>query len=354
MTVTSGAHTATVPGRLPARMLVSRVRRFRSQRRIWIARPGQRRGRRWSLSWMLLVLSGCGLGGVCQAQSALPDAPTPNLDPVERAALTADSYPAPDPAAGQQTFPPQGRPERPIRLPELQPGYVPTPQPCESNTCSQQTPARSCCKLDTDVFQNYLRQNALHIYTPKELGRLAINSVIDPFNLLTIGMTSAFSVATDSHSPYGPGVLGIAKYSGVSLTQDMTGAFFSTFLIPSIDHQDPHYHRMPNAPLPWRIAHCLYQPFWTDSDTGKGMPNYSTLVGSLADEAIDIAYVPYQQVGWGPSAARIATGWAFDPVGNFVTEFVPDVARHINLNIVFVQRIINRVAIEEGGAPTAQ
>jgi hypothetical protein len=42
------------------------------------------------------------------------------------------------------------------------------------------------------------------------------------------------------------------------------------------------------------------------------------------------------------------------PIGNFVTEFIPDVASHINFNVVFLQRIVDRVAIEEGsgaGAP---
>jgi hypothetical protein len=69
----------------------------------------------------------------------------------------------------------------------------------------------------------------------------------------------------------------------------------------------------------------------------------------MVDEAVDITYVPYQQTGWGPSAARVASSWATAPVGNFVTEFVPDVARHININVVFIQRIINRVRLEEGG-----
>jgi hypothetical protein len=55
-------------------------------------------------------------------------------------------------------------------------------------------------------------------------------------------------------------------------------------------------------------------------------------------------------VGWGPSADRIAVNLATTPIGNFVTEFVPDLASHINLNVVFVQRIINRVAVEESGS----
>lgn len=185
--------------------------------------------------------------------------------------------------------------------------------------------------------------------TPKQKAILAGKDVIDPFNFLTIGMISAFSVATDSHSSYGPGMEGFAKLSAVSLTQDMTNEFFGTFLIPSIVHQDPHYHRMPNASYKRRIAHCIYQVAWTQGDNGKGMFNYGNVVGGLFEEAIGDTYVPYRDTGWAASAARYGTALATDPIGNFITEFFPDLARHINFNVVFVQRVINRVAAEESG-----
>jgi len=256
-------------------------------------------------------------------------------------------------AAAQQTFPPLPTPQREFTVPGLQPNYLPVPRHCNNQACTESEPLRGCCQETSGDFDDYLKENALHLYTPRELGRLAFRGVVDPFNLLTIGGTSALSVASDADSPYGPGVKGWAKLSGVTLTQDMTGEFFGTFLIPSIDHQDPHYHRLPNASLQRRIAHCIYQVFWTEGDTGKNVVNYSTLVGIPIDEAIDITYVPYQRTGWGASAERVASAWYTAPIGNFVTEFVPDVARHINLRIVLLQRIINQVALEEGAGTGA-
>jgi len=263
----------------------------------------------------------------------------------------------PDPAvtsagAGQQVFPPTG--PRRERMPGLRPTWIPIPRPCITDYCSAAPPQRSCCEREnTSQFETYLLHNVIHIYTPRELGSMAIHGVIDPFNLLTIVGTSAFSVGIDANSPYGPGAMGIAKLSGTTLSADMVNAFFETFLIPSIDHQDPRYHRMPNAPLAWRIAHCLYQPFWTVSDTGKPMVNYSNLLGSVADEAVFVTYVPFQEKGLAPSAARVGLNLATTPIGNVITEFFPDVARHININVVFFQRIINRVAIEEAVGPSA-
>jgi len=286
-----------------------------------------------------------------QTKTELPDAPTPRKEMVAEAAIPAGAEAAvfTDPGAGQEAFPPEARPLPGLSVPGLRPTYVPLPQWCRAHVCTEAAPSRSCCDPDRDVFGTYLKENALRVYSPAELGRIAIKGVIDPFNLLTIGGTSVLTVATDSHSPYGPGVRGWAKLSGVTLTEDITGEFVGTFLIPSIDHQDPHYHRMPNASLVRRILHCTYQPFWTTSDTGQGMLNYSTIAGSIIDEAVDVTYVPYQRVGWGPGAERIASGWASAPIGNYVTEFVPDLARHINFKVVFIQRIVDRVAVENGG-----
>lgn len=204
------------------------------------------------------------------------------------------------------------------------------------------------CAPARDPFQQMINRAEPHPLTPKQKAILAGKDVIDPFNFLTIAGVSAISVATDSHSAYGPGFEGWAKLSGVSITQDMTNEFFGTFLIPSIAHQDPHYHRLPNASYKRRIAHCIYQVVWTQGDNGKGMFNYANVVGGAFEEAISDAYVPYRNTGWSAATARYGTALATDPIDNFITEFVPDVARRINFHIVFVQRVINRVAIEEG------
>jgi hypothetical protein len=273
-------------------------------------------------------------GAVCaqmKAQEQLPDAPEPAME------LASASDPG-------QSFPPAapGPPKATLN-----------PFPSVQATCkdTQSKPTASppmSCGPTYDPFQKFINSAELHPMTPKQKAILAGKDVIDPFNLLTIGGLSAISVASDSHSAYGPGMEGWAKLSGVTFTQDMTNEFFGTFLIPSIAHQDPHYHRMPNASYKRRIAHCIYQVVWTQGDDGKGMFNYANVVGGMFEEAIGDAYVPYRNTGWAAATARYGTALATDPIGNFITEFVPDLARRVNFHVVFVQRIINRVAIEEG------
>ncbi len=189
--------------------------------------------------------------------------------------------------------------------------------------------------------------------TPREKAWLAVRDVADPFNAITILGSSAIAVAANPHSAYGPGMTGWGKYVGVSYSQDMTGEFFGTFLIPSVVRQDPHYHRMPQATIKRRIAHCLYQVLWTQGDNGRGMVNYADVVGFAIDDEIGNLYVPGQQTDLPASAKRYGIGLATAPIENFVNEFLPDVARRIHVRVVLIQQIINQVAKTDAsnGAP---
>jgi hypothetical protein len=183
---------------------------------------------------------------------------------------------------------------------------------------------------------------------PQEKAWLAVRNIADPFNAITILGSSAIAVGSNSHSPYGPGMTGFGRYVGVSYTQDITGEFVGTFLIPSIAHQDPHYHRMPDATIKRRIAHCIYQVVWTQGDNGKGMVNYADVVGFAIDDEIGNLYVPGRETDLPASGERYATNLALAPIDNFVTEFLPDVARRIHVHAVLIQWIINQVARSEG------
>ena len=200
-----------------------------------------------------------------------------------------------------------------------------------------------------NFYQRFINGPEVKPLTPKEKGRLAVRNVLDPFNAITIAGNAAIAIGSDSHSAYGPGIPGFWRYTGVSYTEDLTSEFFGTFLIPSIFHQDPHYHRMPHAPIPRRILNAIVQVGWTRSDSGKGIPNYSTFIAAPIDAEIANLYVPGLETDLPTTAARVVTGYALAPTDNFVTEFLPDVARRIHVQIVFVQQIINQVS--NPGAP---
>jgi hypothetical protein len=230
------------------------------------------------------------------------------------------------------------------------PPAAPGARPCEAVSTLQPDAQTAPCppRPATNWFLRYLNGPEVKPLTVAEKGRLAVRNVLDPFNAITILGDAGIAVGSDAHSPYGPGMKGFGKNVGVSFTQDITGEFFSTFLIPSIVHQDPHYHRMPTASIPRRVRHAITQVVWTQGDNGRGMVNYADVVGAAIQDEVNNLYVPGRQTNLPASAARYGIGLASAPIDNFVSEFLPDVARHIHIQVVVIQRIINKVAKTDG------
>lgn len=270
------------------------------------------------------------------------------------------SSPSTRPAAPQEALTPAPKPH-------LAPGFssiltrvhpVPGSAPnlyvsCPKSTCLA-SPPLMCCGPLRSPFAHYLKNPDAVGWTARDNLNLAVRHVIDPFNLGTIVADAAIGIALDSHTAYGPGLDGVAKYAGVSLTEDMTGEFVGTILIPSVVHQDPRYHRVPFLPVKQRILHAITQIVWTQSYTGKPMLNYGNVVGGVATAAISNIYVPGpNRQGVSNTAQRLGLAFAISPSGNLIAEFFPDIASKINLRVVIFQRILNTVAIEESGVSLA-
>jgi hypothetical protein len=179
---------------------------------------------------------------------------------------------------------------------------------------------------------------------------MAERDLIDPYDAATVVGDSAISIGSNSHSAYGPGMHGFGKDVGVGLAQDSSAEVTNTFLIPTLTHQDPQYHREPNASKMHRIEHAFAQTVWTQSDSGKGMPNYSNLVGDAGDDELSDFYVPGVRRSGFATFERYATSLGMAPVDNLITEFAPDLASHLHIKSVFWQNIVDKVAGVPGGS----
>jgi hypothetical protein len=187
--------------------------------------------------------------------------------------------------------------------------------------------------------------------TSTQKGILAVRAVMDPFNLLSIVGFSAIEVAANSHSAYGPGFAGWGRLSGYSLAEDIQGEFTGTYLIPSLVHEDPRYHRMSKAAVSRRIKHALIHSFVSQHDDGALMPNYATLINAPLSAEISNLYVPGIATNGPSTAKRIFVTYGTDPIGPLVAEFLPDVAKRIHVNILFEQQLLNRIALGAGSQP---
>jgi hypothetical protein len=201
-------------------------------------------------------------------------------------------------------------------------------------------------------YQRFLSSNIVVPLTWQQKGYLALHELVDPANVGTVLGISAVTIGVDSHTAYGPGLKGYGKSVGVSLLQDATAQFFGAFAIPAIVHQDPRYFRMPHAPFTKRLFYCISRTVVSRSDDGRAIPNYGTLLVYPISAEIDNLYVPGIHPDGPSTVARIFTGYGLDPVNNLLNEFLPDVASHVQIRIIFVQRILNNVAsINAAGIP---
>jgi hypothetical protein len=299
------------------------------------------------LACMVLLCVSAQRRAQAQSTPSVPTSPDTSQAPTPAPSVPppATQQPAPSssqPAAQTPAAPTPASPAQQQNLPDA-PKPARTIAPSKEYDCT----AKPCQVPIVNWYMRFENGPQVKPLTPKEKGWLATKNVIDPFNIITILGEAGISVAADSHSAYGPGFMGWQRYVGVSFTEDITGEFFGTFLIPSIAHQDPHYHRMPHASYKRRIFHAIDQIVWTEGDNGKGMLNYGDLIGFGIDDEIGNLYVPGRETNGAATAQRYGIALATAPIGNFITEFLPDVASHIHVQVVIVQRIINQVANKE-------
>ncbi len=200
-------------------------------------------------------------------------------------------------------------------------------------------------------YQLFLGTKVVIPLTWQQKGYVALHNVADPGNFATIALISGISVAADPHSAYGPGLKGFGKNAGVSLLQDATVEFFGTFAVPSIMHQDPRYYRIPDRPFKKRLIYAISRTVISRHDDGSPMLNYGTLLEYPINAEISNLYVPGIESDGPSTVKRILVGYALDPINNILTEFLPDVAKHVRVRVIFIQRFLNNIAANPGGLP---
>ena len=282
---------------------------------------------------------------VAEAQALLPDAPSVVLmaqaRPVEASPQQGKQGPPPPTAAESRSYQAQSAlPSANTPCPRMNWGWKLT-----------QAPAKSDRPCEENRLQMVVQNPQVQPLSSTDKAVLAGRNIIDPFNLITIVGYSGLYVAFDSHSAYGPGVAGWGRLTGYSLAQDVQGEFFGVYAIPSLAHEDPRYHRIPGRPLKIRIFHALAHTVVSQHDDGSLMPNYATLLTYPISAELSNAYVPGISTTGSSTRNRILLGYATDPAGALIAEFLPDVAKHVHVRVVFVQQILNQIATRSGNQP---
>jgi hypothetical protein len=282
---------------------------------------------------VLAALLGWAAAAAAQVRTSvddLPDAPSARLSEMQGAAAGD----AAGPASGATEADPQAHGARAVSTwpckgaPAYAAGTMPLqgPPPCVAE----------------NPVEPIVTSAQIQPLSSEQKGKLALKEFLDPFNLVTIAGYSAIAVAANSHTSYGPGVEGWAKLTGYGLAEDAQGVFLGTYAIPSLVHEDPRYHRLPNASMKRRVWHAVKHTFVSQHDDGRPMINYATLLTYPLSAELSNLYVPGIQTDGRATTERMLVGIATDPVGQIVAEFLPDVAKHIHLHAQFAQELIDR------------
>jgi hypothetical protein len=181
--------------------------------------------------------------------------------------------------------------------------------------------------------------------TPAGKFQLALRNFSDPVNIGGTALDSEISNATSSAtSAFGTGWSGFGKRFGMSMADDGLNEFFSTFLVSSIAHQDPHYHRDPGASTGKRIFYALSRVVVARSDSGKPMFNYAEFVGTSSSALLETTYHFERDESPGAISSRIFVSIGSDAAWNLMNEFLPDVAKHVNPRFFFLRRLAEKAA----------
>jgi len=181
--------------------------------------------------------------------------------------------------------------------------------------------------------------------TPSGKFHLAVKNFSDPVNIGGTAADAAISNAlSDASSAFGTGWSGFGKRFGMSMADNAVSEFCSTFLVASLAHQDPHYHRAPGKSTGMRILYALSRVVVARSDYGKPMFNYAEVVGTTTASLVQNSYRFDRDQSPRAVSSRIAVSIAFDSGWNLMNEFLPDIAQHINPRFFFLRRLDERAA----------
>jgi hypothetical protein len=224
---------------------------------------------------------------------------------------------------------------------DVDPAVIPTSAVATSENCA------TIARIEEDVAHNVTVLDLRHVQGPEPdspLGirgkfHLAVTNSTDPVNIFVNALDAEISNAIEGAPGLHRGALGFGQRFAMSQGGQATGEMLSTFVIPSIFHQDPRYHRDPGASTAARIGHALSQVLITRSDSGKKMFNFAEFLGSTSTFIVAKTFNPEWKNTPGANANRIAVSIGSDAAWNLLTEFLPDISRHFNPKMLVLRRL---------------
>jgi hypothetical protein len=158
--------------------------------------------------------------------------------------------------------------------------------------------------------------------TTKQKFSLATHDTLDWTSLVGISATAGIEQANNSYAGYGQGAAGYGKRWAARFGDGRTSDYLSHAVFASLFHQDPRYFYQGTGSNKSRLYHAVSNAWIARSDSGKNMPNYSYLLGTMVSGAISNAYYPHADRGANLVFTNAFIGIAGRAGANVLQEFL--------------------------------
>ena len=182
------------------------------------------------------------------------------------------------------------------------------------------------------IIPNYRTYPTLSDYQPitaEEKFKIATQDAFDRGTFVMAGLFAAKAQVSNSTPSFGQGVAGFARYYGTADCDLITGDYMTEAIFPALLHQDPRYFRRGTGSALARLGSAMGQIFWTRTDAGGHMFNFSEIGGNAAATAMGNAYYPENRNA-ADKASRLGIAVGIDMASNIVKEFYPDLLRALS------------------------
>ncbi|MBB5059396.1 hypothetical protein HDF16_004119 [Granulicella aggregans] len=158
--------------------------------------------------------------------------------------------------------------------------------------------------------------------TTKQKYSLAAHDTLDWSTYIGVSIGAGIQQANNSFRGYGQGAAGYGKRWAALFGDGRSSDFLSHAVFASMLHQDPRYFYQGTGTTKSRLYHALSSAFVARSDSGKTMPNYSYLLGTMTSGALSNAYYPHADRGVGLVFTNAAIGIGGRAAQAVLEEFV--------------------------------
>jgi hypothetical protein len=182
------------------------------------------------------------------------------------------------------------------------------------------------------IIPNYRTSQLPNPYRPlsaAEKFKTASQDALDRGTFALAAVYAAEGQAGRSSPSFGQEPGGYAHYFVTSYADWAGGDYMTEAIYPVLLHQDPRYFRKGTGSGFRRLTYAMGQIFWTHTDSGGHMFNFSEICGNTTMVAISQAYYPDNRSA-GSAATALAIQIGDDMASNILKEFYPDLRRWLS------------------------